>query len=140
MALLNHYTKAQTYFDIFKTNGYLAPADHSDFLYNCTEALKHIKGPYIRKDMLDMMEEVVHALGIPGAMYGHAPGYRGNELFRLEPSLGADCRDHNGRWCTSRDMIGVVIDWDDDEDLAWEREQEYVEAYRESRKPEYANC
>lgn len=140
MTLLDHYTKAHNHFTTFAMKGSLISADHSDFLYHCTEALKYVKGPNVRKEIMAMMETVVHALGIPGAMYGHAPGFRGNELFQLEPRQGADFRDENGRWCHASDMIGVVINWRDEEDLAWELEQEYAEAYRESRKLEYANC
>lgn len=132
MTPAQHLTKIEYYYTQYKANGYLLGAGHSDFLFHCTEFLKLMKYKGNRDDIRMMMDEVVHAQGIPGAMYGNLPGFRQQDWPSATRSLGGDCRDQNGRWCTSKDMPNVVIDWSDEEDLAWEREQEYAEAYRES--------
>ncbi len=135
---LQHLTRAENLFTEFKRDGSMLSREHSDFLHHITQAMKGRWTSNDRKEMDNMLSDVVYALGIPGSMHGHVTGFDGfqpSDLFVNRPRTGTPTRDHMGRWCCDPDMmengVPLVINWVEEEDRKWLLDLEYSTAYGE---------
>lgn len=129
-------------FQVFK-KGVASRHDLSDFFFYVNEFLNREKRKGARKDVLDMLDEVVARHGCPGMHPMPGRDWRNQHRSSVFPEMRSmslkahrDYRDMDGRWVISGHILEngkpMQINWDAVEGLDESLRREYAEAFRES--------